>query len=73
MGNLDGTFKVEPFVAPTKAVQPKIEVDVILLHKPRGSKGAWVPVENGCKLRVTKTKGKVCRTSVWEGKLEPLH
>lgn len=31
---------------------------LIMLHKPRGSKGVWQIVENKSKLRVTKGKGK---------------
>jgi len=32
--------------------------NVTLLHKPRGSKGIWQPVERASKIRVTKGKGK---------------
>eukprot|EP01114_Cavostelium_apophysatum_P010260 TRINITY_DN2377_c0_g1_i1.p1 TRINITY_DN2377_c0_g1~~TRINITY_DN2377_c0_g1_i1.p1 ORF type:complete len:776 (+),score=206.62 TRINITY_DN2377_c0_g1_i1:2458-4785(+) len=36
--------------------QPSLEV--VLFHKPKGSKGLWKRVENGDKLRVTKGNGK---------------
>ena len=34
---------------------------LFLLHKPRGSKGLWQPVQPGEKLRVAKGKGKKLR------------
>ncbi|PRP84245.1 cell wall surface anchor family protein [Planoprotostelium fungivorum] len=34
------------------------QLEVVLLHKPRGSQGIWQPVPPGAGLRVTKGKGK---------------
>lgn len=36
-------------------------MDVVLVHKPRGSQGFWYPVQDGEGLRVTKGKGKKLR------------
>lgn len=42
----------------------KGKVNVILLHKPRGSKGVWHPIAQGDHIRVTKGKGKRLKLEV---------
>jgi hypothetical protein len=39
-------------------------MSVVLMHKPRGSKGVWFPVEQGGFIRVTKGKGKRLKLEV---------
>ncbi len=40
------------------------EMSVVLLHKPRGSKGVWYPIAQGDHIRVTKGKGKRLKLEV---------
>lgn len=39
-------------------------ISVVLLHKPRGSKGVWYPIAQGDHIRVTKGKGKRLKLEV---------
>lgn len=43
---------------PNIPLQTAQSLEIILSHKPRGSKGIWQPVLAGDRLRVTKGKGK---------------
>jgi hypothetical protein len=40
------------------------EMNVVLMHKPRGSKGVWFPIDQGDFIRVTKGKGKRLKLEV---------
>ena len=39
-------------------------MNVVLMHKPRGSKGLWYPIDQGDFIRVTKGKGKRLKLEV---------
>jgi len=45
-------------IQPPAIVRQDFSLQVLLTHKPRGSKGVWQEVNRGEKLRVTKGKGK---------------
>eukprot|EP01117_Protostelium_nocturnum_P017416 TRINITY_DN7089_c0_g1_i1.p1 TRINITY_DN7089_c0_g1~~TRINITY_DN7089_c0_g1_i1.p1 ORF type:complete len:608 (-),score=224.49 TRINITY_DN7089_c0_g1_i1:39-1862(-) len=47
-----------PLDASKVASLSEAKLEVILMHKPRGSQGIWQPVPPGAGLRVTKGKGK---------------
>ncbi|PRP81458.1 cell wall surface anchor family protein [Planoprotostelium fungivorum] len=49
---------------PTATDAKDVKIEVILLHKPRGSQGVWQPIPPGAGLRVTRGKGKRLKVQI---------